>query len=78
MIPANRFTDEQIQKRFEMFYGDSRVFIEGQIPYLREKLSNLSEFMREIKVGFARYYTSLYGFGYYRIQGVCVHQLPVV
>ncbi|CAB1059404.1 hypothetical protein D1BOALGB6SA_4166, partial [Olavius sp. associated proteobacterium Delta 1] len=29
---------------------------EGQIPYLREKLSSLSEFMREIKVGFARYY----------------------
>jgi hypothetical protein len=26
------------------------------IPYFREKLSSLSEFMREIKVGFARYY----------------------
>ena len=26
------------------------------IPSLREKLSNLSEFVREIKVGFARYY----------------------
>jgi hypothetical protein len=56
MIPENRFTDEQIQKRFETYYGDSRDFAEGQIPYLREKLSSLSEFMREIKVGFARYY----------------------
>ena len=56
MIPENRFTDEQIQKRFETFYGDSREFTAGQIPYLREKLSILSEFMREIKVGFARYY----------------------
>ena len=28
----------------------------GQIPYLRAKLSSLSEFMREIKVGFARYF----------------------
>jgi REP element-mobilizing transposase RayT len=56
MIPANRFTDKQIQKRFKTFYGDSREFTEGQIPYLREKLSSLSEFMREIKVGFARYY----------------------
>jgi len=56
MIPEDRFADEQIQKRFETFYGDSREFIEGQIPYLREKLSSLSEFMREIKVGFARYY----------------------
>jgi len=56
MYPENRFTDEDIQKRFETFYGDSRAFTKGQIPYLRAKLSSLSEFMREIKVGFARFY----------------------
>ena len=56
MIPENRYTDQQIQKRFEKFYGESRKFTEGQIPYLQEKLSSLSEFMREIKMGFARYY----------------------
>ena len=56
MIPEGGFTDEDIQKRFERFYGDRRDFTAGQIPYLREKLSSLSEFMREIKVGFARYY----------------------
>jgi REP element-mobilizing transposase RayT len=56
MIPENRFTDEEIKKRFETHHGDRRDFAEGQIPYLREKLSSLSEFMREIKVGFARYY----------------------
>ena len=56
MIPENRFTDEQIQKRFETYFGESQNFIEGQMPYLREKLSSLSEFMREIKVGFARYF----------------------
>ena len=56
MIPEDRFTDEDIQKRFETFYGNNRSFTKGQIPYLREKLSSLSEFMREIKVGFARYY----------------------
>jgi REP element-mobilizing transposase RayT len=56
MIPENHFTDDDIQRRFEGFYGDSREFAEGQIPYWREKLSSLSEFMREIKVGFARYY----------------------
>jgi REP element-mobilizing transposase RayT len=60
MIPENRYTDEQIQKRFVAFYGDSREFAEGQIPYWREKLSNLSEFIREIKVGFARYYNRRY------------------
>jgi REP element-mobilizing transposase RayT len=56
MIPENNFTDEEIQNRFEAFYGDSREFAESHLPYWREKLSNLSEFMREIKVGFARYY----------------------
>jgi hypothetical protein len=56
MIPENRFTDEDIQKRFEMFYGESRTFSKGQIPVFRNKLSSLSEFMREIKVGFARFY----------------------
>jgi len=56
MIPEDRFTNEDIQKRFETFYGATREFAEGQIPYWREKLSSLSEFIREIKVSFARYY----------------------
>ncbi len=60
MIPENRFTDKDIQKRFETYYGDGRAFAKGQIPYLRAKLSSLSEFMREIKVGFARYYNRRY------------------
>ena len=56
IIPDSRFSDEEIQKRFETHYGDSREFTHGQIPYLREKLSSLSEFIREIKVSFARFY----------------------
>jgi hypothetical protein len=38
------------------FYGEDRLFADGLIPSLRTKLSSLSEFVREIKVGFARYY----------------------
>jgi REP element-mobilizing transposase RayT len=56
MVPEDRFTDEEIKKRFEAHFGDERDFSEGQIPYLREKLSSLSEYMRDIKVGFARFY----------------------
>jgi REP element-mobilizing transposase RayT len=56
MFPEHRFTDEGIQKRYEGFYGDEAMFAAGWIPSLREKLSSLSEFVREIKVGFARYY----------------------
>jgi putative transposase len=56
MFPEYKFTDEDIQKRYVDFYGDERIFAEGLVPSLREKLSSLSEFMREIKVGFARFY----------------------
>jgi hypothetical protein len=56
MFPEYKFTDEDIKKRFIKFYGDDEGFAEGRLPYWREKLSNLSEFVREIKVGFARYY----------------------
>ena len=56
VFPEHKFTDEDIQTRYEEFYGDDAIFVSGWIPSLREKLSNLSEFVREIKVGFARFY----------------------
>ena len=56
MIPEYKYTDGNIKKRYVSFYRDDRVFAYGQVPSLREKLSNLSEFVREIKAGFARYY----------------------
>ena len=56
MLPEYKFNDEEIEKRFVEFYGDDRIFTNGLIPSLREKLSSLSEFVREIKLGFARYY----------------------
>ena len=56
MFPEYKFTDEDIRKRYAEFYGDDQAFPYGQVPSLREKLSNLSEFVREIKVGFTRYY----------------------
>jgi hypothetical protein len=56
MFPEHKFTDEDILKRYVDFYGNERIFAEGLVPSLREKLSSLSEFMREIKVGFARFY----------------------
>ena len=56
MIFEYKFSDAEIEKRFVKFYGDDRVFADGLTPSLREKLSSLSEFIREIKVGVARYY----------------------
>jgi hypothetical protein len=56
MLPKYKFADQDIKKRYVDFYGDDCVFADELIPSLREKLSSLSEFVREIKVGFARYY----------------------
>ena len=60
MFPEHKFTDEDIKKRYVVFYGDDRAFADGWIPSLREKLSNISEFVREIKVGFTRYYNKMH------------------
>ena len=56
MIPESDFSDEDIKKRCKGFYGDDLCFPEGQMPYFRTKLASLSEFMRDIKVNFTRYY----------------------
>ena len=56
VIPEYEFTDDEILKRYVNFYGDERIYADGLVPSLRLKLSNLSEFMREIKVNFARFY----------------------
>jgi putative transposase len=56
VLPEHKFSDEDILKRFVNFYGDARIFTDGLVPSLREKLASLSEFMREIKVGLARFY----------------------
>jgi hypothetical protein len=60
MLPDYKFTDQNIKKCYVDFYGDDRVFADGLIPSLRVKLSSLSEFVREIKVGFARYYNKMH------------------
>ena len=49
IFPEHKFTDKDILKRYVDFYGDERISAEGLVPSLREKLSSLSEFMREIR-----------------------------
>ena len=56
MLPESDFSDDDIKKRYESFYGEDSFLPEGKLPHFRIKLANLSEFMRDIKVNFARYY----------------------
>ncbi|BBO88477.1 transposase [Desulfosarcina ovata] len=62
MLPEYAFTDEAVKERLERFYGEKQAMgWEGQLPFVREKLASLSEFMREIKVNFTRFYNKRHG-----------------
>ena len=58
MHPGDEYTDEEIRKRFVLYYGKARekTFRNGQAPFYREKWSRLSEYVKEIKQGFSRFY----------------------
>ncbi len=56
-------SDEEIKKRFKLYYGDDKKLelTEGQIPFFREKWANLSEYVKEIKQSFSRFYNKMHG-----------------
>jgi putative transposase len=59
MIPDTHFSDTEIKERFLRYYGKEgkeNLFSDGQIPYYRNKWASLSEFLKEIKQSFTRYY----------------------
>lgn len=56
ILPDKEFNDEDIGNRLQRYYGPDYKIPEARLPYFRLKLSNLSEFMRDLKVIFARYY----------------------
>jgi len=62
MVPGDRFSDEEVKNRLELYYGEKKAELgEGQLPFIREKLASLSEFVREIKVNFTRFYNKRHG-----------------
>ena len=51
------YSDNEIRRRFQLYYGDDkRELTDGQIPCFRVKWSNLSEYVKEIKQEFSRFY----------------------
>ena len=63
MHPEASFSDEDIQARFHRYYGadSNRKLTEGQIPTLRAKWASLSEYIKEIKQSFSRWYNKRHG-----------------
>ena len=55
---GSEFSKAEIKHRFRLYYGndDKRELEEEGIPALQEKWGSLSEFVKEIKQGFSRYY----------------------
>ena len=60
MIPGDQFEDQDIIARHQRYYGKASKLLPGQIPFFRQKWANLSEFMKEVKQSFARYYNRLH------------------
>jgi putative transposase len=62
MRPDTTCSDTELKKRLATFYNKEPIFYEdGQLPFYREKLTNLSEYVREIKLRFARFYNKRHG-----------------
>ena len=60
MLPESDFSDDDIKKRCQGFYGEDYVFPEGHLSHFRIKLASPSEFVRDIKVNFSRYYNYIW------------------
>jgi putative transposase len=56
MLPEPYFTNEEIKSRYVSFYGDDLEFPREKVSDFRLKWASLSEFVKEIKQTFSRYY----------------------
>jgi len=58
MEPGRDKPLSEIQKRFAIYYGEDRKLelTDERVPALRKKWGSLSEFVKEIKQGFSRFY----------------------
>ncbi|WP_459926009.1 transposase, partial [Desulfatiferula olefinivorans] len=61
MLPERNYTDDEIEARYRVYYGQEAVFPSGRIDHFRKKWASLSEFIREVKQTFSRYYNKAKG-----------------
>ena len=61
--PEDEYTDVEVRKRFKLYYGkgSKKELAEGQISDIRSKWGNISEYVKEIKQSFSRYYNRKVG-----------------
>jgi len=58
MHQGKDYSDDEIKRRFLLYYGEGtqKELSKGQIPSFRAKWENLSEYVKEIKQQFSRFY----------------------
>ena len=56
MLPESNFSDDEIKKRYKIFYADGRQISGEKIKAFRFKWASLPELVREIKQTFARFF----------------------
>lgn len=62
MLPEADFPDREVRRRYGAAHpGAEKGFPRGALASLREKWSSVSEFTRELKVDFARFYNKRHG-----------------
>jgi putative transposase len=59
VYPEGHFSDNEMLTRLKRFYGKKKLITKHHLPFYRSKLSSLSEYVKEIKQGFTRYYNKL-------------------
>ncbi|WP_027183267.1 transposase [Desulfovibrio inopinatus] len=56
MMPAEMMTDDDVVQRYHLVYGPDAPVTAASLERCRRKWASLSEFMREVKQTFSRYY----------------------
>jgi len=61
MKAEEEYSNEKVKRRLALFRKcEAGVITDGQVPFFKEKFSNLSEFLKELKQRFSRYYNKLH------------------
>lgn len=56
VYPGDRYSEEEIRQRFQAIYGKDRILSASDIQYYRDKWASLSEFVKDLKQNFTRFY----------------------
>ncbi|MCP4628215.1 MAG: hypothetical protein GY850_32570, partial [bacterium] len=61
MHPGANYSNDEIKKRFALYYGPDQVIeTADEIHFYRKKWASLSEFMKDIKQRFSRFYNNMH------------------